>query len=148
MGGMYGVIQVFENLTGINKIKGSNKFLRIAHTLMVFSIVSTLWVFFKASTFSDAWYLLGNMFTGITDIHGYVCGLFDSIKLSKTNFVIIGSELILLFIYDYLSLKENVIEKISSKPILIRWTIYVFFVLIIVQLSNKGEVVKFVYAGF
>ena len=68
--------------------------------------------------------------------------------LTKPKLALISMELILLTLYDYFSLKTDVIEKISSLPLVIRWGIYICFLFLVAQCSLKGTAVQFVYAGF
>ena len=147
-GGIYGIFQVIEDYTGVNTKISYNRLIKVFRMLIIFSIVSILWIFFKSSSFGDAWYVLNNMFNGITDVKTYLYSIHDGINISKIDFAIIGIELLLLNIYDYYSLKENVIEKISSKPLMLRWTIYIAFILFIVRFLSSGAAVNFVYAGF
>ena len=148
MGGVHGLCQVIENLTGINKRNNSNKTIKFFRIISVFFIVCFLWIFFRADSFSDAYYVISHMFHGILHTKSYIIQLFESSIVNKTELLLICCELLLLFIYDYISLTDNVIQKISAKPVLIRWSIYIVFVVLTVFLSYKGEVVKFVYAGF
>lgn len=148
MGGVHGLCQIIENLTGINKKENTNKTIKILRILSVFFIVCILWIFFRANSFSDAYYVITHMFNGVSHPKNYLIPLFESSLIYKTDLMIICCELLVLFVYDYMSLTENVIEKISGKPVLIRWFIYTSFVILTAFLSYKGEVVKFVYAGF
>ena len=147
-GGAHGLCQIIENLTGINKKENTNKVIQIFRILSVFFIICILWIFFRANSFSDAYYVITHMFDGISHTKNYLILLFESSLIYKTDLMLICCELLLLFIYDYMSLTENVIDKISSKKCFIRWPIYIFFVILIAFLSYKGESVKFVYAGF
>lgn len=144
----HGLCQIIENLTGINKKENTNKVIQIFRILSVFFIICILWIFFRANSFSDAYYVITHMFDGISHTKNYLILLFESSLIYKTDLMLICCELLLLFIYDYMSLTENVIDKISSKKCFIRWPIYIFFVILIAFLSYKGESVKFVYAGF
>ena len=148
MGGVHGLCQVIENLTGINKKESSNKTIKFFRIISVFLIVCILWIFFRADSFSDAYYVISHMFDGIFHTKSYIIQLFESALVSKTELLLICCELLILFIYDYISLTDNVIQKITAKPVLIRWSIYIVFVVLTAFLSYKGEVVKFVYAGF
>ena len=68
--------------------------------------------------------------------------------LTKPKLALIAMELIILSLYDYCSLKTDVIERISALPLAVRWGIYVCFLFLIAQCSLKGTAVQFVYAGF
>jgi len=146
-GGIHGIVQVFENVLGINHKKNTNTFIRILRTIVVFSICSTLWIFFRAETFSDAWYLISHMLLGITNIKDYILELV-LIGIGKAAIAKLGLVLTILFAYDYCSLKKDVINIISSKPLVVRWIIYCVFILFVAQFAYKGDAVQFVYAGF
>lgn len=148
-GGIHGLVQALENILGISKPKKDNKFINALRVIIVFLIVNALWVFFRASSFADAWYLFAHMFEGITSPGSY---LRDLITLGINPFVYtmipIVFTLAILVVHDYFQLKMDVIEAISAKPVVVRWVIYVLFTLLIFLLSAKGGAVKFVYAGF
>ena len=148
-GWIHGVVQAVENLVGYGKNKktDNNKFVNLIKVLLVIAISNTLWVFFRAASFADAMYLLSHMFAGITNVRSYMNGL-EAIGLHKVVLVQILFELLILFFYDYASLKTDVIKIISSKSLIVRWGIYCLFLLVVVQLAYKGGSVNFVYAGF
>ena len=87
------------------------------------------------------------MFDGIQDFHVYLYSLVP-LGLTKPKLALIAGELILLTLYDYFSLKTNVIERISALPLVVRWGIYICFLFLVAQCSLKGTAVQFVYAGF
>lgn len=148
-GGIHGLIQALENVFGLSKKKTENKLVNFVRAIVVFLIVNALWVFFRANSFVDAWYLFAHQFDGIASVGTYVRGL---IPLGINPFVYtmipIIFELIILFIHDYLALKMDVINELSAKPVVVRWLVYVLFILMVLLLSAKGGAVKFVYAGF
>ncbi len=55
---------------------------------------------------------------------------------------------LLLILYDYASLKTNVIQYISSKKIWVRYPVYIFFILAILLFSEKGISTEFYYFQF
>lgn len=146
-GGLHGIGQVFEGLFEDRKRKSRVKipsFIRIA---FVFAICSVLWIFFKADTLTEAFYILSNMFSGISDFKTYLLGI-DQLEIGKMFIILFAFEFAILFSFDYFSLRCDVIDKISKMKPLTRWCIYIVFILIIMQLSYKGETEVFVYAGF
>ena len=141
-GGTYGLLQATEMFVGNNKEKEHILVLWLKR-LLIFAICSVLWVFFRSDTFSDALFVVTRMLTFKYDFNVLV-----SIGLPMKAIAIVVSEVIFLFAYDYISLEKDVIKKISSFPIYVRWPIYVVFVIIIAQFSYKGSAGNFVYAGF
>ena len=146
-GGLHGLAQAAESSVGLNRKSSKNRLIRIIRTAIVFSVCSTLWVFFRAPGFEDAGFLLRHMFDGIQNPHVYVYSLVP-LGLTKPKLAVIAAELLLLAVYDYASLKTDVIRRISSLPLVIRWGIYICFLFVIAQCSLKGSAVQFVYAGF
>ena len=146
-GGLHGLAQAAESMSGLNGRTSKNRVIKLIRTAAVFSICSILWVFFRAPSFENASYLLRHMFDGIRDLHVYLYSLV-ALGLTKPKLAVIALELILLTLYDYCSLKTNVINRISALPPVIRWGIYVCFLFLVAQCSLKGTAVQFVYAGF
>lgn len=146
-GGLHGLAQAAESSVGLNRRNAKNPLIRIIRIVIVFSVCSTLWVFFRAPGFEEAGYLLRHMFDGIQNPHVYVYSLVP-LGLTKPKLAVIAAELLLLAAYDYASLKTDVIGKISSLPLVPRWGIYICFLFVIAQFSLKGTAVQFVYAGF
>ena len=146
-GGLHGLAQAAESSVGLNRKNAKNPLIRIIRIMIVFSVCSTLWVFFRAPGFEEAGYLLRHVFDGIQNPHVYVYSLVP-LGLTKPKLAVIAAELLLLAAYDYASLKTDVIGKISSLPLVPRWGIYICFLFVIAQFSLKGTAVQFVYAGF
>ena len=55
---------------------------------------------------------------------------------------------VILGIYDYISLKQDVIALISRQNFLVRWLIYVLLLVVIALFSNKGIATEFIYFQF
>ena len=146
-GGLHGLAQVAESSVGLNRKKSKKRLIKIIRIAIVFSVCSTLWVFFRAPGFEEAGYLLRHMFDGIQNLHVYVYSLVP-LGLTKSKLAVIAAELLLLAAYDYASLKTDVIRRISALPPALRWGIYICFLFVIAQFSQKGTAVQFVYAGF
>ena len=146
-GGLHGLAQVAESSAGLNRKNSKNRLIKIIRIVIVFSVCSTLWVFFRAPGFEEAGYLLRHMFDGIQNPHVYVYSLVP-LGLTKPKLAVIAAELLLLAGYDYASLKTDVIKRISALPPVLRWGIYICFLFVIAQFSQKGTAVQFVYAGF
>lgn len=148
-GGVHGVLQIIENTCKIDKKNSNHILIKAVRTLLVFCTCSTLWIFFRAASFSDAWYVIRNIFSGIISLHPheYMQEL-TLIGLNKAVLVRFLFCFALLFTYDYFSLKIDVIKAISSKPVLARWGLYLFLIMLVLQFSYKDGAVQFVYAGF
>ncbi len=110
-GGMHGIAQVFENLI---MVKGKKKtvFHKVIFWIIVFAFCNMAWVFFRAESIGDALYVIGNAFGNISHIDGY---LHSNIGLSKKRLLFSLVTATIVAIYDYLSLKMDIIQTAASK---------------------------------
>ena len=96
----------------------------------------------------EAFYVLKNMFTGITHISVYLQDCALQMGLTFNHLIFNCLPILLLFIYDLTSLKTDVITFISRKRFFIRWPIYIFILLLILLFSEKGVSTEFIYMQF
>lgn len=143
-GGMHGLLQVLEDR--VSQRKTESRLLNAVKIIITFIMCSCLWVFFRAPSFENAIYIFQHMFDGYTQFNNYFQGI-NTIGLSSIEIMILIIELSILFVHDYYSIKTDVIELISEKPFLLRWSIYVIHSVLLVLLSYKGAT-KFVYFDF
>ncbi|MDE6025498.1 MAG: MBOAT family protein [Lachnospiraceae bacterium] len=147
-GGIHGIAQALESTIIPKKYNKSTGLFWIIRVMFVFAFCSFAWIFFVSSSIGDALYVISHMFSGIGNISEYLRGGFSDIGMARLPFALICIWIFILAIYDLLSLKTDVIEVISDKKKMIRWFVYVCFVLIIVFFSQKGIAAEFVYFQF
>lgn len=159
-GGIHGAIQVLE--TGVAKLlkKESstkevssntgiiNAILWWVKVLVVFLIASIAWVFFRAGTISDAFYVLKNMLVGVMSPVAYVRDGMNAIGVTGTIMVHFVFCTIVLGIYDYISLKMDVINAVSSKSLIARWIFYIGLIVMIMMLKPAVNSSQFIYFQF
>ena len=138
-GMLHGFGQVIENaLTSRQKqeLYGASWAVR---TLGTFMFVMLAWVFFRAQTLSEAMYIFGHIFLPVKG--GYL-GMNNSAKIAAVL------ALLLLFLYDYISLKTDAIDCFSKHSLYVRWAGYVALGLVVVFLSPKDIATDFIYFQF
>jgi D-alanyl-lipoteichoic acid acyltransferase DltB (MBOAT superfamily) len=141
----HGLYQLLEK--GFVKIKNrKHNILWMLNVLMTFLFVCFAWILFRANTISDAIYIITHLFSGIGNPVEYFLTILSP-PHGKRYLVIGFVGVILLLIYDYLSLKEDVLENIKSLNVFIRYTIYSGIVIIILLFMNTGAH-EFVYFQF
>lgn len=147
MGGIHGIGQILENMCPIRTSKNNNvlRWIRIA---LVFVFCSFAWIFFVSNSISDANYVISHMFCSISNPIVYFHDGFTNIGMQKPAFAIEICMLLIMFIYDFCSLKMDVIKKISEKNIVLRWGVYLGMGLILIFFSQKGVAAEFVYFQF
>jgi D-alanyl-lipoteichoic acid acyltransferase DltB (MBOAT superfamily) len=155
-GGLHGIYLVFSAFTQnirekVHKVIGFDRIPRLHHYLKVlvtFCLVCFAWIFFRANSISDALYIISHLFTGWEGIFNF--DVFKNIPLWKPlKFeLMVGVPSIgVLTVVHLLQSRGSVIQKLSQKPIWIRWSVYYFIILSILLFGNFGSK-QFIYFQF
>ena len=147
-GGIHGLAQTFENVFNSKKKKESTGFVWCIRVFVVFIFASFAWIFFVSHSVGDAIYVITHMFEGLTSPLSYIQRGFLDIQMEWETLLLVGGCVFILGLYDYFSLKHDVIKIISKKKLIIRWSIYILFMLLIIFLSQKGVAAEFIYFQF
>lgn len=148
-GGLHGAAQVLENALIPKKAEKSTGVLWWIRVLIVFAFVSFAWIFFVSNSIGDAVYVIGHLFDNIQRPANYLyagfanIGMTSEVELAKTAFLVA-----VLGIFDFFSLKTDVISELGRKKIAVRWTAYICLGLIVVFFSKKDVAAEFVYFQF
>ncbi len=150
-GGIHGIAQTIENSFHLREKKSF--FAHYVSIIAVFLFTMFAWVFFRAQTVDDAFYLFTHIFDGINDPFTYVFNGFTmknqlGIGMEKKDFFKLICFLGLLSAYDYASLRIDVIEWISTRSILLRWIVYILLIWIIILFMPQVGSSEFVYFQF
>lgn len=120
------------------------------HWLITFILVSVAWVFFRADTISDAFFVVTHFHNGVV-FHFANAWTKMMVDMSLTTFGLIKlfAALIFLMVYDFISLKHDIPQEISKIKAPVRWLLYVALtVVIIVSELHGGTSQQFVYFSF
>jgi len=149
------MLQVMESLWRekhpADKGKADKWYVAFGRMLITFSLVSFAWIFFRANSIEDAWYVITHLFDKIEYPMIYLLQGFRTIGLTKAKLAGVLLPVLLLILYDYYDQKCSVIDKISSLAAWKRWLIYVVFVcgIIIFVAASYGNVSQeFIYSQF
>ena len=122
-----------------------------ARTLLTFILVTFAWIFFRADTLSDAWYVITNMFRNCQYFLLYLREGYDFLGLTKVKLAGLLLPVALLAVFDYFSLKMDVIDRIGQWKTWKRWLLYVAFVSVTICMvaASYGNVSQeFIYFQF
>lgn len=154
-GGLHGFGQLLERAFGglVGKMSGNVKevsrpFKTLRNALqwtVTFLFVNLTWVFFRAETFEDAGYIFVHMIDGIENGAAY---FHNVIGLDKLPSLLLFTGLIVLVLYDFFSLKFDVIEWISKKNIVKRWLVYLGIVWLTILIMPNTTGSQFIYFQF
>jgi D-alanyl-lipoteichoic acid acyltransferase DltB (MBOAT superfamily) len=147
-GGLHGVYLVLSFATRKYRKKWRKKIVKPklkfiykgVRILLTFSVVSFLWIFFRAQSMSDAFYIISRLFhrTGtLPDIFPEM-GLELSIAIVSVGF---------MFIVHLLQPHEGIREMFAGKPPVVRWIFYFLLLLAIINSGTFSEV-PFIYVQY
>ncbi len=116
---------------------------KIMKLLIVFMLVGISWIFFRASTISNAWFMLTHLFTNL-NFNVFAMNL----KVSKANLILSFFFIFVMeavhFVQSHQGIRSQFLVKL---PVYVRWVIYLFLILSILLFGVFGEV-YFIYFQF
>jgi len=124
---------------------------KIIWMIITFSFVCAAWVFFRANTLKDAIYILSNCFNGIIHPKAYLWVGYKSLFISPLEIgqaLKIILPLCVLLVYDYATLKHDVIKWLSNRHVIIRWAVYILAVFVILMYLQPLSTQEFIYFQF
>ena len=149
-GGLHGLYLVIENQWNdfkqrhITKRETKNTLIWIGKIAFTFFWINLAWIFFRAESISDAWYVVTHLFSDFNIMEGL-----HQIGMTMGSLIKIVPFIILLFIYDFFQLKIDLLEKMGKLPFLIRWILYFGFVFVMIVLKiHNGTSQQFIYFQF
>lgn len=146
-GGIHGIAQIIEDSCSekLNKIRNS-RIGKVILTLIVFAFCNIAWIFFRAESVSDALYVITHMFDNILSPSVY---LQNSIGLSEKELILILCLIGIAALYDYYSLKEDVMSTVNRWQKMIRILVgYILIIFMIWGLFDSAGTNQFVYFQF
>lgn len=151
-GGIHGVGQVLQNLLFKKKKKDAKEERRGLRwwifVMLTFFFASFAWIFFRAETISDAFYVITHMFQGIGNPAQYVSRIDAYLGMDKLTILGMMISIALLAVYDYVSLKKDVLVWIGERKMPVRWCIYVVFIIFLIFNIPVTSGQEFIYFQF
>ena len=147
-GGLHGIAQVFETFFIPKKYRQSTGIVRWLRIAGVYLFCVFAFIIFASNSIGASLYVLGHLFDNISSPIAYLYNGFVDIGMGKLALMEALVFIIILEVYDYLSLKRDVIMLLSRQKTIIRWTVYVCFMLMVIFFSQKGVATEFVYFQF
>ncbi|MCR4907683.1 MAG: MBOAT family protein [Lachnospiraceae bacterium] len=158
-GGLHGIFQITENAIG--RIRGPEKqrdkkeekwnLIGVAKWLLTLVLVSIAWIFFRANSLPDALYVVTHLHNGVV-LHFANAWKKMMVDMTLTPFGIVKllTALVAIMVYDFFSLKRDLLKKLGTLKLPIRWAVYTAFtvLIIVVRLHNAGGRQTFIYFNF
>jgi len=149
-GALHGFYQVFgiwtadlrarvHQAVGLTRAPRLHGALRLVTT---FCLTVFAWIFFRADTIDDAFYVAGHLFEGwLTWPESF------SLDMGAYEFRIAVISIFVLEVVHWLQRRANLIDYVAARPVLLRWSIYYVGMLVILVFGVFGGQ-EFVYFQF
>ena len=123
---------------GLDKVAGLHKIFRLAVT---FVLTGFAWIFFRARTLGDAWYVITNIRTGWSDLGGM------AILPTPVALIIVLSAIAVMEAIHFVQRSGPVRQRLADGPMWLRWGAYYVAVIAILLLgATEGQ--EFIYFQF
>jgi len=140
-GGIHGVAQVLEKIFGFSPKKESICS-KVIHWALVFTFCNIAWVFFRAESLGDAIFIVQNLKFILYAPTSYI-------GLSKFICLYLLVSISIVFVFDYISLKQDVIALLQRKSNITNLAfLYMLIAFILFGLNNSIGSNQFVYFQF
>ncbi len=149
-GGIHGMAQIIENRIkeAIGLTRDKEKTLsgpvKLLLTLLTFCIVSYAWMFFRANSISEAFYIVRSMFSDFN-----LRDAMAQMTMSNKSVIKTGAAIILLLIYDHFNERGDLLMKMNKMKAPVRFVIYVLSAILVIALkTHNTEAQEFIYFKF
>lgn len=119
--------------------------------LWVFILVLFAWIFFRANTVSDAWYIVKASVAGIFHPQGGLNALFLPLSNSPTSgtvyFSLVCTVLVIFFFTEIIDYKKGLLQTLRLQKTWVRYGLYAALILAIMNLGVTQEM-RFIYFQF
>lgn len=148
-GGLHGLLQIVETLLRPRKSAinppAKRRFWQLPVT---FSLLCLTWIFFRANTIQDAFWILSRLFWDAARPLNYLKTAVICLNMPYLSMLGMALSVAVLFVYDLFSLKQDVIASLTKQSPLLRWPLYVLLLVVIALFSHKGIATEFIYFQF
>ena len=135
----------FAHLLGMTKVPRVYTFLQ---SITTFFLITFSWIFFRANTISDAFYIIEHLFSGIGNfIITLAPNPISKLETFFPGMIIAIMVIAILLIVESIQTNNNVLTLLKRKSILIRWIVYYALILSIVLLGTYSNA-HFIYFQF
>lgn len=107
---------------------------------VTFNLVAVAWIFFRARSFADAWYILTHLFAGFS------WAVNDSIGIGAITALVVLLSIVLMELYEWLRNRGKI--TLALWPWWSRWACYYTLVLLILLFGALHSHAQFIYFQF
>ena len=155
LNGFYQIIGAIKNkffeYIGFNiKNKYINNFLNIFRILITFSLICFSLIFFRANTVKDAFYIVNNLFSDISNISNiqYMYNISTELGLNIFEILMVTFCIIILIFIEIFEYKQRIYITLNKAPFIIRFIFYYIITIIIITMGVFSNAGQFIYFQF
>ncbi len=154
--GLYNVASLFTKKLRGRVVKGlhinkKNWIYKALCRVWIFLLVVFAHIFFRAPSVGAAFDIVGKIF-GQLQLRGFsLSGLFAGGAGDRADFVVALIAIAVLIAVDVLSQRHDLIERLTSRPLALRWAVYIVGLLIVLIFGIYGpqyDAAPFIYFQF
>ncbi len=121
---------------------------RIFKVLTTYSLVTFAWIFFRANTINEAWYIVKSLFVFNSEVI-LDNGMYN-LGLKRTEFKVAYISIIVLLFANLLERKYDLMSLLKRQNIFVRWLFYLslMFYILIYGKYGGNEKAAFIYFQF
>lgn len=158
-GALHGFYLVFAILTARQRNTMADSLGLTSHPMLykwmqvlsVFVLVNFSWIFFRANTISDAFYIIQHSFTGL----GNISQVFAAVNLEHVLFMDQGLKVFAVSVISIIVMETvhmiqrngSVSQLIMQRPVIIRWSVYYIAIIAMLLFGQFGSA-EFIYFQF
>jgi alginate O-acetyltransferase complex protein AlgI len=150
-GGLNGIYLIVEliiskpisNTIHYLKLNRFSYLIQFIKGVFTFNLVCLTWIFFRAKTVQDAFYILTHLLSDFT-----IKGVFSKLAISKFDLQIIAFSLLILIFTEGVQSRVSILKWLSIKPLYVRWSVYVLLGVAILLFGAYEQNQQFIYFQF
>ena len=116
--------------------------------VVTFNFCMFAWTFFRAFDFKCAWSVLSRLFVGINNPVAYLTHGVSVLNIPPEETILITISIIILIVFDYVSLKRDVLLLLDEMPQVLRYITYTILIIAIVYFVPVYGNNEFIYFQF
>ena len=123
-------------------------FHHVLSILRTFALSCFSLIFFRAGSMGDALYVVRHLLDGLANPLAYGKAAYWAVSPGTVSLAATALSVALLFVYDLADEHGGAIAAVSRRPLVIRWCVYVGFLLMLVMLIPRETPAPFIYFQF
>lgn len=157
-GALHGTYIMFEMMTkdlrprlshqiGLDRFPALEKWLEVG---TVFVLVCFAWIFFRADSLGDAWFIITHIFGDVGSYlqPGYLELQFRGMGVTRIDLLHAFAAIGLLVLFELVERRKGVWTRLQERPIWVRWSFYYALLILCVFYAPYNRAQNFIYFQF